>query len=158
MLDTACVALAIVAALLLAWPELASIFSRVRGTMTGPEGMVGERGVFESDGDGEGWAVVRGERWRVASSESSELRSGQPIEVTRVEGLRLAVRPAGPSSGRSGPRPWLSRTRLGGLACWGVAAMLATVTGPSFLLIVLGVPAGSLLLLVGLAGLDLLGG
>jgi membrane-bound serine protease (ClpP class) len=51
----------------------------------GVEAMVGERGEV----DEEGWVRVQGERWRAQSAR--ELRPGQRVRVTGVDGLTLIV-------------------------------------------------------------------
>jgi len=46
--------------------------------------------------DGEGWAAVDGERWRVRAAQA--LHPGQQVRVTRVDGLTLDVSPAADSA------------------------------------------------------------
>jgi membrane-bound serine protease (ClpP class) len=58
--------------------------------ITGKEGMLGERGVAETDIMPEGKVVVRGEYWNAVSCE--RILKGEKVEVTAMEGLRLTVR------------------------------------------------------------------
>lgn len=63
--------------------------ARRRPVATGRSELVGSTGrVVEVDGS-EGWAEVRGERWRVRAS--GPLRSGDTVRVTAIEGLTLVV-------------------------------------------------------------------
>jgi membrane-bound serine protease (ClpP class) len=61
--------------------------------VTGREGMVGEKGVAETDIAPEGKVFVRGEYWDATSSE--RITKGEKVEVTAVEGLRVRVKKAG---------------------------------------------------------------
>ena len=66
--------------------------ARRRPQVSGDAALLGARGeLIELDGD-EGWARVRGERWKVRAIGAS-LRPGQPVRVTRIDGLTLEVRP-----------------------------------------------------------------
>ena len=56
--------------------------------------LIGLRGRATSALAPEGKVFVRGEYWNATSDEP--LASGDPIEVTRVDGLRLHVRRASP--------------------------------------------------------------
>jgi len=58
--------------------------------ITGREGMLGERGVAETDLAPEGKVLVRGEYWNAQSLEP--VKKGERVEVTALEGLRLTVR------------------------------------------------------------------
>jgi len=62
-------------------------------SVTGNEGMVGEKGVADTDITPEGKIFVRGEYWDAASSE--RITKGEKVEVTAVEGLRVRVKKAG---------------------------------------------------------------
>ncbi len=64
-----------------------------RKATTGIEGMIGERGVAETDVKPEGQARVRGEIWTVWSREPIE--KGEPIEVVNLERMRAEVRRLG---------------------------------------------------------------
>ncbi|HEX6267806.1 MAG TPA: NfeD family protein [Burkholderiales bacterium] len=55
--------------------------------------MIGAAGEALEDFDGEGWAHVRGERWKVRAS--GPLRRGQRLRVTGMKGLVLDVVPEG---------------------------------------------------------------
>jgi membrane-bound serine protease (ClpP class) len=53
------------------------------------EEMTGAPGEILEDMQGQGWARVRGENWRVVSG--TPLARGQRVRVTRVDGLTLSV-------------------------------------------------------------------
>jgi membrane-bound serine protease (ClpP class) len=59
--------------------------------VTGISGMVGQSVDIIEAMDGEGWAWLAGERWRVRSRVA--LRAGERARVTRVDGLTLEVEP-----------------------------------------------------------------
>jgi membrane-bound serine protease (ClpP class) len=61
-----------------------------RRPRTGAEGLVAQRGEAATDLDPEGWVIVQGERWRAWAGE--RIVSGETVEVSSVEGLRLRVR------------------------------------------------------------------
>jgi membrane-bound serine protease (ClpP class) len=63
-----------------------------RRSVTGEEGMIGQRGVVAEPLDPEGWVLVAGERWRARAE--APVPAGDPVEVLAVEGLRLRVRRA----------------------------------------------------------------
>jgi len=63
--------------------------SRKRPVVSGREDMIGARGELLEDLAGEGWARVKGERWRVRSG--AALRQGQRVRVTGADGLTLTV-------------------------------------------------------------------
>lgn len=65
--------------------------TRRRPVVSGREGLLGSPGEVLEVADGEIWAQVVGERWRVTSSEP--LVSGQRIRVVGLRGLTLEVRP-----------------------------------------------------------------
>jgi membrane-bound serine protease (ClpP class) len=69
----------------------AAMRARKRPVVTGTEQMVGSVGTMLVDSDGEGWARVNGEQWRVRASEP--LRAGQRVRVTGKDGLVLRVTP-----------------------------------------------------------------
>ena len=66
-----------------------AVKARQRPVVTGQEQLVGADGEVLADFEGEGWATVLGETWRVRSA--APLRQGQRIRVTRVDGLTLDV-------------------------------------------------------------------
>jgi membrane-bound serine protease (ClpP class) len=51
--------------------------------------MIGSVGEVLADFDGDGWARVQGETWRVKSA--SPLKAGERVSVTAVDGLVLQV-------------------------------------------------------------------
>lgn len=57
--------------------------------VTGSDGMVGEVAEMLEPINGEGWARVRGERWRVRSA--MPLPAGAKARIARIEGLTLIV-------------------------------------------------------------------
>jgi membrane-bound serine protease (ClpP class) len=59
--------------------------------VTGREQMIGAPGEALEDIQGEGWARVRGESWRVKSA--VPVRRGQRLRVTAIDGLVLTVVP-----------------------------------------------------------------
>ncbi|MGE5524666.1 MAG: NfeD family protein [Rhodospirillaceae bacterium] len=61
--------------------------ARRRPVVSGSEDLVGAQGVVIQDG----WARVRGELWRVAST--APLATGQTVRVVRLDGLTLSVEP-----------------------------------------------------------------
>jgi len=65
---------------------------RGRPVVSGREDMIGAPGTVLEDFDGEGWARVRGERWRVRTA--GALRAGERVRVTGMHGLVLMVEPA----------------------------------------------------------------
>lgn len=65
--------------------------ARTRPVVTGREELVGAGGEVLETGDGEAWARVRGETWRVRSG--ARLAPGARIRVTGVDGLVLEVTP-----------------------------------------------------------------
>jgi membrane-bound serine protease (ClpP class) len=64
---------------------------RRRPVVSGREDLIGASGEALDDFEREGWARVRGERWRVRSPRP--VRSGERLRVTRIEGLTLDVQP-----------------------------------------------------------------
>jgi membrane-bound serine protease (ClpP class) len=65
--------------------------ARRRPVVTGGEAMIGTIGVALEDAEGEGWARVRSEQWRVRSA--VPLKRGQNVRVTARDGLVLIVTP-----------------------------------------------------------------
>jgi membrane-bound serine protease (ClpP class) len=64
---------------------------RRRPVVSGREAMIGSSGEVLEDCEGEGWARVHGETWRVKSTEP--LKRGQRVRVAAIEGLVLNVIP-----------------------------------------------------------------
>ena len=64
---------------------------RKRRVVSGSEHIIGAPGLVLGDMQGEGWAQVQGERWRVASR--VPLAGGQKVRVVRIDGLTLSVEP-----------------------------------------------------------------
>ena len=71
-----------------------------RPVVSGREALLGSPGEVMEVADGEIWAQVLGERWRVASSEP--LVTGQRIRVVGLRGLTLDVRPDTQSNSQGG--------------------------------------------------------
>ena len=67
--------------------------SRRQAVVSGREHMIGARGEALGDFQGEGWARVRGEQWKVRAAAS--VRRGQRLRVTGMHGLVLDVEPEG---------------------------------------------------------------
>lgn len=67
--------------------------ARRRPQVGGEVVLIGSRGEMLDDLDGEGWASIRGECWRVHSA--TPLKRGQPVRVTARQGLLLEVTPSG---------------------------------------------------------------
>ena len=63
--------------------------ARRQPVVSGREDLQGADAVALEDFEGEGWARVHGERWRVRSS--VPLKRGEHARVTRVSGLTLTV-------------------------------------------------------------------
>ncbi len=72
---------------------------RRRPVVSGREEMIGASGIALEDIQGEGWARVHSETWRVRSS--APLVKGQRLRVTAIEGLTLNV-VAEPGNGNGG--------------------------------------------------------
>jgi membrane-bound serine protease (ClpP class) len=83
------------AAFLLGMATLA-LKARKRPVVSGRETMIGSVGEVLKDFDGEGWARVQGETWRVRSA--VPLKAGERVSVTGLDGLVLHVEPAGSSA------------------------------------------------------------
>jgi membrane-bound serine protease (ClpP class) len=65
--------------------------SRRRAVVSGSEAMLGAEALALEDIDGEGWARVHGESWRVRVDRP--VRQGTRLRVTRREGLTLSAEP-----------------------------------------------------------------
>lgn len=65
--------------------------ARRQPVVSGREDLLGARGEVLQVGEGETWAEVRGERWKVAGS--TPLRRGQRVRVVGLHGLTLDVQP-----------------------------------------------------------------
>jgi len=63
--------------------------ARKRPVVSGREQMIGASGEALGDFDGEGWARVQGEHWKVRAP--GAVRRGQKLRVTGMEGLVLTV-------------------------------------------------------------------
>jgi membrane-bound serine protease (ClpP class) len=61
-----------------------------RRPITGDAGLLGQRGVADTDLAPEGWIRVLGERWRALSD--APVATGQKVQVIGVDGLTLRVR------------------------------------------------------------------
>ena len=68
-----------------------AVRSRNRPVVSGREQMVDELGEVLSDFDGEGWARVHGENWKVRSA--TPLKAGTRVRVVAMQGLKLEVVP-----------------------------------------------------------------
>ncbi len=64
---------------------------RKRPAVSGRETMVGSLGEVLADFEGEGWARVQGETWRVRSA--APLKAGRRVRVAAIDGLILQVEP-----------------------------------------------------------------
>ena len=73
--------------------------SRRRPVVSGREELIGAPGEALEEIEGEGWARVHGERWRVRAS--APLKRGQALRVAAIDGLVLEVTP-GPGDGKGG--------------------------------------------------------
>ena len=67
-----------------------------RPVVTGSEELIGSVGVALEDVEGEGWARVHSEQWRVHSA--VPIKRGQNVRVTGRDGLVLTVTPAEPAN------------------------------------------------------------
>ncbi len=63
--------------------------ARRRPLVSGTPRMVGAAAEVIEFAGGQGWALVDGERWRIRADQL--LRPGQPVRITAVDGLTLAV-------------------------------------------------------------------
>jgi membrane-bound serine protease (ClpP class) len=69
--------------------------ARRRPVVSGREELVGASGRVIDDFQGEGWAHLHGETWRVRSAEP--MKKGQQVRVVGIDGLTLDVRPQQPT-------------------------------------------------------------
>ena len=67
-----------------------AIQAQRRLTVTGEQGLIGQRGVADTPLQPEGWVRVLGERWRGVAD--APVDPGDSVTVTSVEGLTLRVR------------------------------------------------------------------
>jgi membrane-bound serine protease (ClpP class) len=65
--------------------------ARRRPVVSGREAIVGSPGEVLHDFEGEGWARVQSETWRVTSG--APMKAGQRVRVAAIDGLVLEVRP-----------------------------------------------------------------
>jgi len=82
-------ALAVVSAVFIAAVAGAAAKSRRRPPVLGVATLIGATGELVEFADGEGWAQIQGDYWKVRGAEG--LRAGRRIRVTRVQGLALQV-------------------------------------------------------------------
>jgi membrane-bound serine protease (ClpP class) len=68
-----------------------AVQARRRPVVTGSEELIGAPGQIMHEADGQWWARVHGEIWKVHSR--FDLHQGQRVRVTRIDGLMLEVRP-----------------------------------------------------------------
>jgi membrane-bound serine protease (ClpP class) len=68
-----------------------ALTARRRPVVSGRETMIGAIGEVLEDFDGEGWARVQGETWRVKSP--APLKAGERVSVAAMDGLVLKVQP-----------------------------------------------------------------
>jgi membrane-bound serine protease (ClpP class) len=68
-----------------------AVKARRQPVVSGAEELAGSQGEVLAEFSGEGWATIHGETWRVRSA--VPLAQGQPVRVTRIEGLTLDVEP-----------------------------------------------------------------
>ncbi len=68
-----------------------AVKARSRPVVSGRETLVGSMGEVLEDFEGEGWARVQSENWRVKSA--SPLKAGQRVRVAAIDGLVLGVVP-----------------------------------------------------------------
>ena len=73
--------------------------ARRRPVVSGTSALLGATGELLEFSDGEGWALVQGEHWKVRGA--SSLRPGEPVRVTRALGamLDIVAAPAAPTQG-----------------------------------------------------------
>lgn len=68
-----------------------AVHARSRPVVSGREAMLGSTGEVLEDFQGEGWARVQSENWRVKSAQP--LKAGQRVKVRAIDGLVLEVVP-----------------------------------------------------------------
>lgn len=66
-----------------------AVRARLRPAVNGAPALIGATGELVAFSGGEGWAVVRGEHWKVRGS--GDLRPGEPVRVRGVLGTTLEV-------------------------------------------------------------------
>lgn len=82
---------AVVSVLIMVFAVGLALKARRRPVATGSEEMAGALGLVLEDCDGEGWAHVHGETWRIVCPQT--LVKGARVKVVAVEGLTLRVEP-----------------------------------------------------------------
>ena len=75
--------------------------ARRQPVVSGREDLLGAHGEVLQVGEGETWAQVRGERWKVAGN--APLRRGQQVRVIGLRGLTLDVQPQEEPNSQGGP-------------------------------------------------------
>jgi membrane-bound serine protease (ClpP class) len=68
-----------------------AVQARRRPVVSGREELIGAGGQIIEQADGQWWARVHGELWKVRSR--ADLRPGQSVRITRIDGLVLEVEP-----------------------------------------------------------------
>jgi membrane-bound serine protease (ClpP class) len=81
---------------LVGWAVSAGVRAMRRRPMTGPESMIGQRGVVRAPLEPEGQVQLDGEIWH-AVAEDGPVPAGETVRVTGVDGLTLKVSRAGRS-------------------------------------------------------------
>ncbi len=79
---------------LVGWAVSAGVRAMLRRPMTGPESMIGQRGIVRAPLEPEGRVQVDGEIWH-AVAEDGPVPAGETVRVTGVDGLTLKVSRAG---------------------------------------------------------------
>lgn len=82
---------AVVSVLIMVFAVGLALKARRRPVATGREEMAGSQGTVLEDCDGEGWARVHGETWRIVCPQT--LVKGARVRVVAVDGLTLKVEP-----------------------------------------------------------------
>jgi membrane-bound serine protease (ClpP class) len=78
-----------------------SVAARRAPVTTGVEGLRGETGIVEDELSPEGKVFVHGELWNAVSVHGAIPR-GTPVQVVRVDGMRIVVEPkTAPAGGRA---------------------------------------------------------
>jgi membrane-bound serine protease (ClpP class) len=85
------VTLALTSAALVFATVFLALKARRRPVVTGHEDMIGASGEVLEGFEGQGWARVHGENWRVMSA--APLQRGQKVRVVSIDGLTLRVEP-----------------------------------------------------------------
>jgi membrane-bound serine protease (ClpP class) len=75
--------------------------ARRKPVVSGREDLIGAHGEVLQVGEGEIWAQVRGERWKVAGR--APLTRGQQVRVIGLRGLTLDVQPQEEPNSQGGP-------------------------------------------------------